>query len=311
MRRLIVPALLLLIAVSGCVDEKSRVVHEGDIIKVDYIGRLEDGTIFDTSLEEVAREAGLYDPLRSYKPLQFKVGSGQMIPGFDRGVIGMKVNETKNITIPPEEAYGEYDPERVNVIPRTFEIPLEETFNRTLEMPLYNFNMTFGREYTVGERLKVPGSQIYVIVENITESAVTVSYDLEEGDTFPFRDQWNETVVRANETTITVRHEIAVGDNVTLPNSPWSSIVTAISGKNATLRAEEILEPEIQTPFGTMRVSMNETNITIDRNHRLAGKTLTFTVTVREILRETEPKTGNEAGVESIIGELPQPPKTE
>ena len=294
MRRLIVPALLLLIIVSGCVDERSRVVHEGDIIKVDYIGRLEDGTIFDTSLEEVAREAGLYDPLRSYKPLQFKVGSGQMIPGFDRGVIGMKVNETKNITIPPEEAYGEYDPEKVNVVPRTFEIPLEETFNRTLEMPLYNFNMTFGREYAVGERLKVPGSQIYVIVENITESAVTVSYDLEEGDTFPFRDQWNETVIRANETTITVRHEIAVGDNVTLPNSPWSSIVTAIRGKNATLRAEEILEPEIQTPFGTMRVSMNETNITIDRNHPLAGKTLTFTVTVREILRETEPKTGNE-----------------
>ncbi len=311
MKRLILPALLLLIAISGCVTEKPGIVNEGDIVKVDYVGRLEDGTVFDTSLEDVAMEAGLYDPARRYEPLQFKVGAGQMIPGFDRGILGVKVNETKNITIPPEEAYGEYDPAKVNVIPRVFEIPIEETFNRTHEMPPHSFNMTFGTEYAVGEQLQVPESEMYIIVDNITGTAVTFSSDLHEGDTFPFSDQWNKTVIAANETMITLRHDFAVGDNIILPPNPWSSTVTAISGKNATLRAEEILEPEIRTPFGTMSVSMNETNITLDSNHHLAGKTLIFTVTLREIIRDTEPKTENEAGVESIIGKPPHPPKTE
>jgi len=311
MKHLILPALILLIAISGCTTEKSGIVGEGDTVKVDYVGRLENGNVFDTSFEDVAVEDGLYDPARRYEPLQFKVGAGQMIPGFDRGVLGMKVNETKNITIPPEEAYGEHDPAKVNVMSRVFEIPIEETFNRTHEMSLYNFNMAFGVEYEAGERLLVPASQIYVIVDNVTETTVTFSFDLHEGDTFPFSDQLDQTVVSVSEDEITVRHGFAIGDNIVLPRNPWSSTVTAISGKNATLHAEEILEPEIRTPFETMRVSMNETNITIDSNHHLSGKTLIFTVTVREIIAGTESKTGNEADLESIIGKPPQPPKIE
>ena len=270
---------LSIILMSGCISDGVK-VSNGDTVSVNYIGRLDDGTVFDTSYEEVAKENDIYTPGRPYKPLTFEVGAGQMIKGFDDAVIGMKVNETKTVVIPPEDAYGEWDPAMVTVIPKVAEIPLEETFNKTLEMSLQEFETRFGEGHEVGERLLIPGSEIYITVDEISNTTVTVSYDLKEGDTFEFQDLWNETVVAANATMLTVRHDLAVGDNITFPGQPWSSVVTEISEKNATLLATKIIEPEIQTLSGTASVSMNETNITIDYNHRLAGKRLTFEITV-------------------------------
>jgi FKBP-type peptidyl-prolyl cis-trans isomerase 2 len=100
---------------SGTVE--NWVVKAGDTIQVDYIGKLENGTVFDTSREDVAKQAGIYVNSRTYAPLTFVVGSGQMIKGFDNGVIGMKVGEEKTIKIPPEEAYGEYDKSKVQAFP--------------------------------------------------------------------------------------------------------------------------------------------------------------------------------------------------
>ena len=91
--------LIGVILTGGCTDTNtsgtadSTVVKQGDYVSVDYIGELEDGTVFDTSLEDVAVEAGIYNPNREYKPLEFTVGAGQMIAGFDSGVIGMAVGE--------------------------------------------------------------------------------------------------------------------------------------------------------------------------------------------------------------------------
>ena len=97
-------------------DTSKRIENE-DIISVDYIGKLEDGTLFDTSVKEAAIEAGIYNQRRDYKPLTFTVGAGQMIKGFDEGVVGMRVGEEKTLTIPPEEAYGEYREELAREIP--------------------------------------------------------------------------------------------------------------------------------------------------------------------------------------------------
>jgi len=68
------------------------VVKAGDVVAVDYTGKLEDGTVFDSS--------------EGRQPLMFEVGAGQMIAGFDAGVVGMKLGESKTLTIPPEQAYG-------------------------------------------------------------------------------------------------------------------------------------------------------------------------------------------------------------
>ena len=78
----------------------------GDTISVHYKGTLDDGTEFDSS-----HNRG--------ETLTFQVGVGQMIPGFDAGVVGMTVGETKNIKISATEAYGERVTEAVQQIPKT------------------------------------------------------------------------------------------------------------------------------------------------------------------------------------------------
>jgi FKBP-type peptidyl-prolyl cis-trans isomerase 2 len=122
-KRTLLLFLVGVILVSGCTDTNTSkesvddiVVKQGDDVRVDYSGELEDGTVFDTSIEEVAVEAGIYNPNREYEPLVFTVGAGQMIKGFDSGVVGMTVGESKTLTIPPEEAYGPYQEELVRTI---------------------------------------------------------------------------------------------------------------------------------------------------------------------------------------------------
>ncbi len=68
-------------------------VKDGDTVKVHYKGSLEDGSVFDSSEDR--------------EPLEFTLGSGQLIPGFEKAVIGMEQGESTTITIPSKEAYGE------------------------------------------------------------------------------------------------------------------------------------------------------------------------------------------------------------
>lgn len=88
-------------------------------VYVDYIGKFEDGVVFDTSLEQVAKESGLYVEGRTYGPLDFVVGWQGMIPWFDKAVRDMKVGETKTVTLQPAEAYGEHNPALITTLPRS------------------------------------------------------------------------------------------------------------------------------------------------------------------------------------------------
>ncbi|MCX8198261.1 MAG: peptidylprolyl isomerase [Candidatus Micrarchaeota archaeon] len=111
----------------GCASQQSEVdgmkyggqpiaASKGDIVQVDYIGRLESGEVFDTNIASEARKAGL--PLREkYELLEFEVGAGQMIPGFDSAVVGMKEGEEKTVKIPADQAYGEWRKEAVILVP--------------------------------------------------------------------------------------------------------------------------------------------------------------------------------------------------
>jgi FKBP-type peptidyl-prolyl cis-trans isomerase 2 len=76
----------------------------GHTVKVHYTGRLVNGTEFDTSRDD--------------EPLEFTIGAGQIIPGFEDAVLGMSPGQSKTINIPTEEAYGPHQPEMVMVVNR-------------------------------------------------------------------------------------------------------------------------------------------------------------------------------------------------
>ena len=76
----------------------------GDTVKVDYVGQLEDGTVFDTSV--------------GAEMLEFTIGDGSIIPGFEKAVLGLKLDEEKRITIACQDAYGEYRDELLVVVKR-------------------------------------------------------------------------------------------------------------------------------------------------------------------------------------------------
>jgi FKBP-type peptidyl-prolyl cis-trans isomerase 2 len=79
-------------------------IKKGDKIKVHYTGKLDDGTVFDSS--------------QGKEPLEFEAGSGKVIKGFDEAVIGMNIGEEKEIKLKPEDAYGEPNPELLKKIAR-------------------------------------------------------------------------------------------------------------------------------------------------------------------------------------------------
>ena len=79
----------------------------GQQVQVNYTGRFIDGKVFDSSIEEVAREAGMFNPNRTYGPLKFVLGKGQVIKGWDEGIALMKVGGKIKLIIPYQLAYGE------------------------------------------------------------------------------------------------------------------------------------------------------------------------------------------------------------
>ncbi|RLG72987.1 MAG: hypothetical protein DRO11_00865 [Methanobacteriota archaeon] len=232
--------------------EVDRPVQKGDIVVVNYVGRLEDGTIFDTSYEDVAKKAGIYDERRRYEPIRFEVGSGQMIQGFDEAVVGMRPGEKKTVTIPPEKAYP-YDPNLVQDVPRTQEI------NRVEELRLQGFREYFKVEPKVGNTFETGVGKAEIIA--VGENTVTARLTLQRGDTVetPFGPA---EVVDATEEKITLRINPKPGQWVMLP-----------------------------TPMGPRKVKVlevSEEKVVLDMNHELAGKTLIFDISLEEIELKSE-----------------------
>ncbi len=91
---LIASLLLGIVLAAGCAANlgAAKVAKNGDTVQLNYVGKLADGSVFDSS--------------EGREPLQFTLGQGQIIPGFEKAVLGMKVGEKKTVTIPMDQAYG-------------------------------------------------------------------------------------------------------------------------------------------------------------------------------------------------------------
>jgi len=95
--------LLTLMVYTSPVIADERMAKDGDMVSIHYTGKLEDSTVFDSS--------------ENMDPLEFQLGTEQIIPGFNEGIRGMKVGESKTISILPKDAYGPYNDKLVFEVP--------------------------------------------------------------------------------------------------------------------------------------------------------------------------------------------------
>ncbi|NIO29740.1 MAG: peptidylprolyl isomerase [Candidatus Latescibacteria bacterium] len=115
---------------------------KGDLVKVHYTGRLEDGTVFGSSGED--------------EPMQFKIGDGSLIPGFEKAIVGMNPGESKTVNVPSDEAFGPHREDLVLIVDRN-------------EFPT-------GIDPQVGEQLELKRDEhIFIVtVTNISTETVTL-----------------------------------------------------------------------------------------------------------------------------------------
>ena len=115
----------------------------GDAVKVHYTGKLDDGTVFDTS--------------EGSEPLAFTIGVGEVIPGFDQAILGMRVGESREITIQADDAYGER--------------------NEALSQAIARDQLRLGVEPELGMNIEMhapDGTVIPLTITEVTEKTVTL-----------------------------------------------------------------------------------------------------------------------------------------
>ena len=197
--------------------------QDGDWVDVEYVGRLEDGAVFDTTRKEVAEDPGVrkvawFSARRTYTPLRYRLGDGVMIKGFEEALVGMALWERKTVVIPPEKGYGFYQANLVEPIPLVQDVPKRMTVARYVSVP---------RE-ALEERL--PGA------------------NLTEGTVLPFPgEEFNISIYKAYEKNLTVERLMRVGSVYKLSIFPWRDKVVSVSGNSIIL--EHVVRPGMVVRF--------------------------------------------------------------
>ena len=228
------------------------VVEKGDVVTVEYTGRLANGTVFDTSNRQVAEDNRIYNPLRGdYGPISFQVGDPNIIQGFSEAVVGMKVGEEKEFTLTPEKAYGYPRKTLIQTVPRLQKSPI------TQNVSIEQFREDIGVEPYVG---------LDFSLENKTE------YELD----------WPMKVLAVYNDTVTFRY---FPKSKIVIQTVFGEAEIYGTEDSIVVHIKNVEEGQkIVTVSGPARVvDVNEENITLDFNHELAGQTLKFNVKVTEI----------------------------
>ncbi|HDH27591.1 MAG TPA: hypothetical protein ENH13_00500 [Euryarchaeota archaeon] len=238
------PILLILILLAGCTSGGGVVVEKGDTVFVHYVGKLENGKVFDTNIQDVAEnpvveKTDTFNKHTVYTPLKFTVGAGEVIEGFDDAVIGMKEGETKEVTIPPENGYE------------------------------WREDLT-----QVGQRVAVLDK-----VESVTFHDLTKATGLTEfvvGTVVPWRE-WKAEIVAVSDETVVLKSIV----NTSTINTEVGSFDIVVDTGTITETFTPKEGAEIKTHTGKGKLSIiNDTHFLIDFNPPLAGKTLVFDITV-------------------------------
>lgn len=266
-------AVILTMSGSG----SGEVVENGNYVTVNYTGTIDvQGVdkVFDTSLWDVATQNATYPKVAwftakaqsSYTTLSYYAGRGTVVTGFDQGVLGMKVGETKTITIPPEQGYGNMVDSKLTTFDINGTVPVFVTVTPA------KFLSTYGSTAVVGLTVTDPVYKWPVTVLAVDSTAGTVlyknsptmnaQYHVYGSSSASVVAGWNLTVTSIDSTVnsgaglITFHHEISGTDS-------WN-----VQGYSGT------------TLFILINVDTTTGKAVMNFNTPLKGQTMTFTVTV-------------------------------
>ncbi len=224
----------VLLSMPPSIPRNTNPVGEGDIAQIRYTGKLRNGSVFDSG------------------NFTFRVGTGEVISGVDQAVVGMRIGESKTITLPPEQAYGYYDPNRI------LSIPLVQELNRTEETSVEIFRLTFEEEPALNRMYQLEGMEWPIRVIEIRNQTVVMRYEPEDGMVFEMKD--------------------SVG-NV------YGTSRVSVEGGKIIVTSYPVEGSLVTTVVGAGRITdVNETHMRMDFNHNLAGETLIFEITLLNFL---------------------------
>jgi len=286
----VVVVVLIMVAASTVVvfgfisPDPPQKVAMGDQVSVDYIGYVNvTGTpqVFDTSMWSVAVDNVTYPKAAwftmraqsAYKPLNFTAGNGQVVVGFDQGVLGMEEDETKTIVITPDQGYGQMDPNKLVSFDLTVDVPL------FVESTQAEFKAKFGVSAVTGLTVNDPNYNWDVSVLNVDTLADRVLYKnmpspgekyiVYDNPSSTFATGWYVNIDSVNTTndngngTITLTHQVEDSDS-------WDMVgYDTFAGKTSMF-----VLIDVDTANGTAVKNFNGP---------LLGNTMTFEVTMLDI----------------------------
>lgn len=240
----------------------------GDSVDVNYTGKFLNGTVFDTNIEEVAKQGGLYNESMSYEPAKVFVDpnfefsppegyenySASFIPGFLDGLVGMKEGDEKEVTIPAEDAYGDWNESMSEMFgmgsyPLESVIESEITENKTALIGSFpDINLTEGSTFDYGKVAFEQAGVLNATILNITDENITYKLTPENGSSvlLPFFN-WTIVFIVENDTAFTMRSIIEEGHIFSI-ESFYGSMhfkVTSVNETHARL-AMNIDAPELK-----------------------------------------------------------------
>ncbi len=231
----------------------------GDTVTVNYIGMLEDGKVFDTSDRNVALDpsvpkVGGFQVRDSYTPSTFKIGAEEVIKGFEEAVVGMMEGEVKQVTIPPEKAYGPMTEDLITYTPKSFTISRFENITNAA------FHAKLGKDPIKGER-------IYLT-------------DLYWGDSIRRWDNATVYDVEWKRAMVMLYHEPEQGSIV---ETSIGIIQISVDDDLITQTLIPEVGKTIYTKSGDFVTVLGYDDQQIKIGHTLAGKTLVFNIKLEKI----------------------------
>ena len=271
---LISSGLIVFVMYQGGTAESSDndIVADGMTIKVDYTGKLVDGRIFDTSNYTIASNDALYPKSLSftlkaeskYDPTEFTVGAGKMISGFEEAVIGMRVGETKTVTITSDDAYGDLDEDLLT------EFDLVDTMEVTRNYTYAEFVAYYGSAPVTGTTISDPiyGWDVTVFDYNENADRVMIMNQPTVGSLYHIYGEeddgqgWDVLVtnVDSNSNNVTFEHQLTEGD---------SEQIEGVDAEDET--------------FSIINVDTDAGTAVMNYNDEVVGKTLIFIITIVSI----------------------------